>query len=116
VVVALADQPLIGATTCKNSSARSKSALRVPRHVQPSINGEPGNTIMFTAAVREQILAGEARIGCRHWQADNPQRVHRWTTNLRYRTDVDSPDDIRALEQRTGHRLRWPAHLAVDGE
>ena len=117
VVVALADQPLIGAGDIQDLIGAFKKRPEGTDVVQPAINGEPGNPVMFTATVREQILAGEARVGCRHRQAENPQRVHRWaTTNLRYRTDVDTPEDLRALEQRTGHRLRWPAHLAVDGE
>jgi molybdenum cofactor cytidylyltransferase len=67
---------------------------------------------MFSAAVREQILAGEATIGCKQWQAAHPEQVHRWaTTNQRYRTDVDTPEDIEALAVRTGHRLRWPTDL-----
>jgi len=38
-----------------------------------------------------------------------------WATpNTRYRTDVDSPEDIEALAARTGHRLRWPADLLTE--
>jgi molybdenum cofactor cytidylyltransferase len=38
--------------------------------------------------------------------------VHRWVSgNQRYRTDVDSLEDIDALAARTGHRLRWPAEV-----
>jgi len=40
--------------------------------------------------------------------------VHHWpTTNSRYRTDVDTLEDIAALAARTGHQLKWPAHLLV---
>ena len=117
VVVALADQPLIGTQDIQELIGAFKKRPEGTDVVQPSVEGEPGNPVIFTSTVREQILAGEARIGCRHWQADNPQRVHRWATpNVRYRTDVDTPEDLIALEQRTGHRLRWPAHLVVDGE
>ncbi|MDZ4176441.1 MAG: nucleotidyltransferase family protein, partial [Hydrogenophaga sp.] len=80
--------------------------------VQPTVDGLPGNPVMFSQSVREQILAGEATVGCRQWQAANPQAVHPWaSSNRRYRTDVDSPEDIEALAARTGHRLRWPSDL-----
>jgi molybdenum cofactor cytidylyltransferase len=40
--------------------------------------------------------------------------VHAWVSaNQRYRTDVDTLDDIEALALRTGHRLKWPADLVV---
>ena len=52
--------------------------------------------------------------GCRQWQAAHPEAVCRWaTTNQHYRTDMDTLDDIEALAASTGHRLCWPADLAV---
>lgn len=80
--------------------------------VQPYLDDLPGNPVVFSASVRDGILAGEARVGCRQWQAAHPELLHRWASpNTRFRTDVDTPEDIEALAQRTGHRLRWPAHL-----
>jgi molybdenum cofactor cytidylyltransferase len=53
-------------------------------------------------------------VGCRQWQSANPEQVHPWaTSNNRYRTDVDTLEDIEALAARTGHRLKWPADLMV---
>lgn len=113
VLVALADQPLIHAQDITTLIGAWKKRPPGAQVVQPEVGGEPGNPVLFSAEVREQILAGDARIGCRQWQARHPGQVHRWaTTNARYRTDVDTPEDIEALAQRTGHRLRWPADLA----
>jgi molybdenum cofactor cytidylyltransferase len=40
--------------------------------------------------------------------------VHPWATpNNRYRTDVDTLEDIEALAAGTGYRLKWPTDLAV---
>jgi molybdenum cofactor cytidylyltransferase len=40
--------------------------------------------------------------------------VHHWAcSNNRYRTDVDTLEDIAALAARTGHQLKWPADLMV---
>ena len=112
VLVALADQPLINSQDINDLIGAYKKRPEGAEVVQPTVDGLPGNPVMFSQSVREQILAGEARVGCRQWQAANPQAVHPWTSsNQRYRTDVDSLEDIEALAARTGHRLRWPADL-----
>ena len=114
VLVALADQPLIGAQDINDLIGAYKKRPDGAQVVQPTVDGQPGNPVMFSQGVREAILAGDANVGCRQWQAAHPDQVHRWaTTNQRYRTDVDTPEDIEALAQRTGHRLTWPAHLAT---
>jgi molybdenum cofactor cytidylyltransferase len=112
VLVALADQPLINSQDINDLIGAYKKRPAGTEVVQPTVDGLPGNPVMFSQSVREQILAGEARVGCKQWQAAHPQAVHHWVSaNQRYRTDVDSPEDIEALAARTGHRLRWPADL-----
>ena len=112
ILVALADQPLINSQDINDLIGAYKKRPEGTQVVQPTVDGQPANPVMFSADVREQILAGEARVGCKQWQAAHAEAVHRWeTTNQRYRTDVDSPEDIETLAERTGHRLRWPAHL-----
>lgn len=114
VLVALADQPLINSQDINDLIGAYKQRPEGAQVVQPTIDGQPGNPVMFGGDVRDQILAGEARMGCKQWQAAHPEAVHRWaTSNLRYRTDIDSPEDIEALAARTGHRLRWPASLVT---
>jgi molybdenum cofactor cytidylyltransferase len=113
VLVALADQPLINSQDINDLIGAYKKRPEGAQVVQPTVDGLPGNPVMFSGEVREQILAGEARIGCKQWQSAHPEAVHRWvSSNQRYRTDVDSPEDIEALAARTGHRLRWPLDLA----
>jgi len=112
VLVALADQPLINSQDINDLIGAYKKRPEGTEVVQPTVDGLPGNPVMFSQSVREQILAGEARVGCRQWQAANPQAVHPWaSSNQRYRTDVDTPEDIEALAARTGHRLVWPKDL-----
>jgi molybdenum cofactor cytidylyltransferase len=112
VLVALADQPLINSQDINDLIGAYKKRPEGAQVVQPTVDGQPGNPVMFSSDVRDQILAGEARIGCKQWQSAHPEAVHRWvSTNQRYRTDVDSPEDIEALAERTGHRLRWPEGL-----
>lgn len=114
VLVGLADQPLINAQDITELIAAYKKRPEQVGVVQPSVDGLPGNPVMFSAQVRDDILAGESNVGCKQWQADNPALVYNWvTSNARYRVDVDTPDDIAALEARTGHKLKWPAAASV---
>jgi CTP:molybdopterin cytidylyltransferase MocA len=114
VLVALADQPLIHSQDINDLIGAYKKRPTGTQVVQPMVDGLPGNPVIFSAEVRAQILSGSANVGCRQWQSANPEQVHPWVTpNTRYRTDVDTPEDIEALAARTGHRLQWPAHWAV---
>lgn len=109
VLVALADQPLIEAPDLLDLIAAFEQRPPGTELVQPTVDGLPGNPVVFSQTVREQILCAGPEVGGRQWQAAHPQAVHRWTTtNPNYRTDVDSPQDIEALAARTGLRLRWP--------
>lgn len=115
VLVALADQPLIEAQDIKDLISAYKKRPAGAELVQPTVDGLPGNPVVFSRAVREQILAGGAHVGGKQWQAAHPHAVYRWATaNTHYRTDVDSPEDIETLAARTGQRLRWPADLLTE--
>ncbi len=112
VLVALADQPLINSQDINDLIGAYKKRPAGAQVVQPMVDGLPGNPVMFSAEVRDQILLGDANVGCRQWQAAHPAQVHAWlSSNNRYRTDVDTPEDIEALAERTGHRLKWPLDL-----
>jgi molybdenum cofactor cytidylyltransferase len=113
VIVALADQPLINAQDFSALIAAFKKRPEGASVVFPEVGGERGNPVVFSNEVREQILAGAANVGCRQWQAANPQAVAPFVTdNRRYRVDVDTPEDLEAFARDTGHVLRWPAALA----
>ena len=76
-------------------------------------SSEPGNPVIFDAALRDEWLAGAADLACRRWRLAHPERV-RWleTDNRRYRIDIDTPEDIERFAAKTGHALSWPAALA----
>ncbi len=110
VLVALADQPLINTQDVADVVRAFANRPDGTHMLQPAVQGLPGNPVMFTRAVGQQILAGDAHIGVRQWQAAQPDSVCRWpTANSHYRTDVDSEEDRLAIEARTGQSLRWPA-------
>ena len=112
VLVALADQPLINAQDITSLIAAYKKRPEGTSVVVPTVAGEPGNPVVFGNEVREQILAGDANVGCRQWRAAHPAAVHAFVTdNRRFKVDVDTEEDIVRFERDTGHRLRWPAGL-----
>lgn len=113
ILVALADQPLIDSQDVNDLICAYKKRPQGTEVVQPSVNGLPGNPVMFSAEVQAQILAGPQTMGCRQWQVAHPDSVHHWvSTNQRYRIDVDTPEDIEALAATSGQHLRWPTDLA----
>ncbi len=117
VIVALADQPMIDTQDIVALIAafkkRGSAQMVVPR-VQLADGGtQPGNPVIFEAALREQWLAGTADAACRRWREQHPGQVT-WldTDNPRYRFDIDTPEDLERFATTTGHRLQWPAAWA----
>lgn len=114
VLIALADQPLIGEQDITSLIGAFKKRPEGTAIVVPRVAGQPGNPVIFSDAVREQILAGEGDVGCRQWRSANPRAVHHFeTASQRFVVDLDTPDDVELFERNTGHALRWPAGSAA---
>ena len=112
VLVSLVDQPLINEQDITSLIGAFKKRPQGTALVVPRVAGAPGNPVIFSAAVREQILAGDINIGCRQWRQANRAAVASFDTdNRRFVLDVDTLDDIERFERETGHALRWPAHI-----
>jgi len=118
VIVALADQPLVNEQDITALIGAFKKrdegkSMVVPRVSGNDGRGEPGNPVIFDAALRDEWLAGAADAACRRWRQTNPERVH-WldTDNRRYRVDIDTPEDLEQFAISTGHVLTWPRSLA----
>jgi molybdenum cofactor cytidylyltransferase len=108
VLVALADQPLIGAPEIADLLKAWRARPAGIEAVFPQVGGERGNPVVFSAAVRAQVLAAGPETGARDWQRAHPQAVLAWQTpNRHYRIDIDTAEDLAAFEARTGRRLRW---------
>lgn len=115
VLVALADQPLLNAQDLTDVIGAYKKRPVGTQVVVPTVDGLPGNPVIFAADVRDAVLSGDARLGCKQWQAAHPDQVHRWSTpNRRYRIDIDSEEDIAQLAATTGHHLRWPTRWRAE--
>jgi CTP:molybdopterin cytidylyltransferase MocA len=121
LIVALADQPLIGA---QDIAALIDAWTRRPAGTQvvyPEVEDaggaaggggttrSRGNPVIFSAEVRDQILADAAGVGCRQWQAAHPAQVAAFVTdNRHYKVDIDTLEDLARFECETGRALRWP--------
>lgn len=111
IIVALADQPLINADDIIGliSAYKKRDGGQA---VIPRVDGRRGNPIMFSAALREEMLAGAADFGCRKWIERHPEQVRFFdSANRHYTVDIDSPEDAEAFQREFGHRLRLPAAL-----
>ena len=116
VLVALVDQPLIDEEDITAVIGAFKKRPEGTAVLVPHVAGQPGNPVIFSAAVREAILGGEMNVGCRQWREAHPAAVASFDTdNRRFVLDVDTLEDIERFERDTGHALRWPARLAVAG-
>jgi molybdenum cofactor cytidylyltransferase len=112
VVVALADQPLINAQAVLALLQAFAQRPVGTQMLQPSVQGLPGNPVVFSSTVMMQILEGGADMGARQWQKAHPQNVYHWEDpHVHYRLDVDNEADRLAVERLTGQSLRWPSDL-----
>lgn len=112
VVVALADQPLIDVQAVQALLAAFAQRPAGTQMLQPSVQGLPGNPVVFSGAVMAQILAGDEHMGARQWQQAHPEAVYHWETpHGHYRLDVDNETDRQAVAQLTGQSLHWPHDL-----
>jgi len=113
VVMCLADQPLIETqdiTDLLQAFAERPSNTDV---VFPQVQGQPGNPVALSAAVRLAVLQANDDFGCQTWRQMNRTLVHGWASdNPHYITDLDSQADIADLQQ-IGIHLRWPDATAA---
>ena len=108
VLVALADQPLIGASDLTELISAFKKRPR-GNVVVPVVNGQRGNPILLDDVARTQILSSDTNLACRNLIERQPEMVHIFeTSNTRFITDLDTLQDMEQLAQRTGWKLELP--------
>ncbi len=110
VLMALADQPLLDAADLRQLFQAFDQRLPGSALVYPRVDGQPGNPVIFTAAVRTALLACPPDVGCKQWRQANTSQVQALgCDNLHFVQDVDTPKDIAALRRSSGRLLQWPA-------
>lgn len=109
VFVMPSDQPLIAAGDLIELISAFKK--RPEGHViVPIVNGQRGNPIVLDEVALAEILASDTNLACRNLIDNNPELVHIYATdNTHFITDLDTPDDLQQLAERTGWRLELPA-------
>lgn len=108
VLISLADQPLVNAQDIQALIGAFKKRERGVA-VVPRVQGRRGNPIILDWAARAEILASDANLGCRHFIDNHPDLVTTFDTdNDHYIVDLDTPEDVRALEARLGLKFNLP--------
>jgi len=108
VVMCLADQPLIETQDITDLLQAFANRPNNTDVVFPQVQGQPGNPVALSAAVRLAVLQANDDFGCQTWRQLNRTLVHGWASdNPHYITDLDSEADIADLQQ-IGIHLRWP--------
>lgn len=109
VLIALADQPLLGGDDLTELISAFKKRPPDTSIVYPEVHGQRGNPVIFAGELIAQLLAADKHIGCRKFIDNNPELVHKLITeNDRYTLDIDTPEDMVAFEKRTGWQLALP--------
>lgn len=113
VVMCLADQPLIETQDITDLLQAFADRPSNSDMVFPQVQGQPGNPVALSAAVRLAVLQANDDFGCQTWRQMNRTLVHGWASdNPHYITDLDSQADIADLQQ-IGIHLRWPDATAA---
>ena len=108
VLMCLADQPLIETQDISDLLQAFADRPSNTDLVYPQVQGQPGNPVALSAAVRLAVLQANDDFGCQTWRQLNRTLVLGWASNNpHYITDLDSQADIAAL-QKIGIYLRWP--------
>ena len=112
VLVALADQPLLGAADLTELIAAFKK--RASGHVLvPMVDGQRGNPLVMDEVALADIRASSVNLACRNFVENQPALVYlHHTSNTRFVTDLDTLQDIETLATRTGWKLELPQALA----
>lgn len=110
VLVALADQPLVGKKELIELISAFKHRPAATSVVYPEVHGQRGNPVAFSGEVIASMLASGNNIGCRKFIDANPALVHKLeTSNQHFILDLDTTEDIAAFNGRTGMKLELPS-------
>lgn len=126
LMVALADQALIEAQDLHDLVAAVKHAPQGTKMLQPQVSTlgqapQPGNPVMLHKDVMTDLrqqgenlsAADPSKLsGGKDWRLQNPQHFFAWPTpNAHYGIDLDTPEDVAALQTKYGIQLQWDEGL-----
>lgn len=109
VIMALCDQPLINAADITQLIAAFKKR-KSGEILLPMVDGNRGNPVVIGRAALAQILESGKNMVCRKFMDENPEMVDVFQSdNQHFVMDVDSLDDLKKFEEKTGWHLQLPA-------
>ncbi len=109
VLMALADQPLIDSQDVKQLIDAFQQRPEGTDLLFPRVQGQPGNPVIFTSAVRSDMLTCPPEVGCKQWRQQHTKQAHAFDCdNLHFVQDVDTAEDIDKLRLSSGRQLQWP--------
>lgn len=115
VIIALADQPLIGPAEFAELINAFKSRGQGTQIVYPCVRGQRGNPVVFAGELITQLRRSGKQVPGRKFIDEHPQLVHVYETdNECFIIDLDTRDDVETLEQRTGYKFELPAIVRKD--
>ena len=111
VMIALSDQPLVGAAEvgalCAAWQAAGDADMLVPR-----VDGKPGNPVVISPWLRAHWLGPGAALAGRPWREAHPDRIAWFDSDAAaWRCDIDTPEDLERFTRLTGQTLSWPEDL-----
>jgi molybdenum cofactor cytidylyltransferase len=79
--------------------------------LRPVVNGVPGHPLLLSADAVRQVAEAASPTGIRDWLREHPDAVQPFhSAELAYITDLDTPDDVLALQRRlVSVPVAWPS-------
>ncbi|MBK6613325.1 nucleotidyltransferase family protein [Ottowia sp.] len=112
VLVALADQPLVGAAELRWALDAWRGRAPGIALIQPRFEGQLGHPLVFDAAVRQAVMQAPAHTGLREWRRQHADQVALLpVASERHTLDIDTEADRLALARTHRVRLEWPPGL-----
>jgi CTP:molybdopterin cytidylyltransferase MocA len=108
VIMALCDQPLINAADITQLIAAFKKR-KSGDMLLPMVDGNRGNPVVIGRVALAQILESGKNMVCRKFMDEHPEMVDVFQSdNQHFVMDVDSLDDLKKFEEKTGWHLQLP--------
>ncbi len=110
ILVMLADQPLLNRDDLLELISAYKHRPINKLVVLPEVHEQRGNPVCFSAELIYAMLTSPQKISFRNYIDQNPESIHRHlTTNEHFVIDLDTHDDVKQFEKRTGLQLVLPS-------
>jgi molybdenum cofactor cytidylyltransferase len=111
LLLVLADLPLLGAADISPLLAAWQQRAPSIHAQMPVVDGVRGHPLLLSSHAVAQISATARHLGIRDWLRSHPEAVGPVHTSRRaYVTDVDTPDDLSALQALVHPApVAWPA-------